>query len=81
TYDELVKKRGEPYTGEVQDPKKKIAYSGKYREIDGKKYKPFFRLSPPKGGFRKGGIKTPYVRGGALGNRKEKMNDLIQKML
>lgn len=38
-------------------------------------------LNPPRGGFERKGIKTPFGLGGALGNRKEKINDLIKKML
>lgn len=43
--------------------------------------KPFYTLNPPKGGFERKGIKQPYNLGGALGNRKEKINELIKKML
>ncbi len=45
------------------------------------KLKPHFNLHPPKGGFERKGTKTPFNLGGALGNRKEKINDLIKKML
>ena len=40
-----------------------------------------FSLHPPRGGFGRKGIKKPFSSGGALGNRKEKMNDLIMKMI
>ena len=43
--------------------------------------KPFFRMHPPRGGFERKGIKIPFNLGGALGNRKEKINDLIKKMI
>jgi len=43
--------------------------------------KKFFSLAPPKGGFERKGIKQPFSVGGALGYRKEKINDLILKML
>jgi large subunit ribosomal protein L30 len=46
---------------------------------DGKKS--FFRLNPPRGGFERKGVKTPFIKGGALGDRGEKMGDLIAKML
>lgn len=45
------------------------------------KLKPFYSLHPPKGGFERKGIKVPFGLGGALGNRKEKINDIIKKML
>jgi large subunit ribosomal protein L30 len=38
-----------------------------------------YRLQPPRGGFR-GGIKRHYPKG-ALGNRGEKINDLVKTML
>ena len=43
--------------------------------------KPFFRLHPPIGGFERGGIKQPFGKGGVLGNREDKINLLITKML
>ena len=56
--------------------------------IDGKKkvkdlpgLKPFFRLQPPRGGFKRGGIKKPFSLGGVLGYRKDRINALIQKMI
>ncbi len=41
----------------------------------------FFKLAPPRGGFGRKGTKQPYSIGGVLGYRKEKINDLIKKML
>ncbi len=43
--------------------------------------KPFFRLTPPAHGFERKGIKKPYSMGGALGYRKEKINELIRRMI
>ena len=43
--------------------------------------KPFFKLAPPRGGFERKGTKQPYSMGGVLGYRKDKINDLIKKML
>ena len=49
---------------------------------DGKeKTKKTFRLNPPKKGFGRKGIKFSFTKGGALGDRKEKINDLIKRML
>lgn len=49
---------------------------------DGKKKdKPYFRLHPPRGGFERKGIKETHNKGGALGYRGDKINDLIKKML
>ncbi|MBI2507588.1 50S ribosomal protein L30 [Candidatus Woesearchaeota archaeon] len=41
----------------------------------------FFRLSPPKKGFERKGIKAPFSQGGVLGYRKDKINDLIMRMI
>lgn len=41
--------------------------------------KPVFRLTPPSGGFKKS-IKTHFPKG-ELGNRGEKINDLIKRMI
>ncbi|HDI73179.1 MAG: 50S ribosomal protein L30 [Candidatus Altiarchaeales archaeon] len=43
--------------------------------------KPVFRLNPPKKGYERGGIKKPYTKGGALGYRGEKINELIERMI
>ncbi len=43
--------------------------------------KAYFRLKPPIKGFERKGIKVPYSMGGVLGYRKEKINDLILRML
>jgi len=45
------------------------------------KYKPFFRLSPPKGGFERKGIKKSFNEGGALGYRADKIGKLIARMI
>jgi large subunit ribosomal protein L30 len=46
------------------------------KPVDGKVY----RLSPPKGGFERKGIKNPYSIGGALGER-DNMDALIKRMI
>ena len=43
-----------------------------------KEMKPIFRLHPPRGGYKH--IKRQYPHG-ALGDRKEKINELIKKMI
>lgn len=45
------------------------------------KEKKVFRLNPPKKGYGRKGIKKAFSVGGALGDRKEKINDLIQRMM
>jgi large subunit ribosomal protein L30 len=77
----LFEKRGEEYTERETDSQGKINYKRKWFEFNGKKIKKYFRLSPPRGGFEKNGIKKTFIQGGALGHRKDKMNDLIKKMV
>ncbi len=43
--------------------------------------KKFFKLNPPKKGFERKGIKVPFSMGGVVGYRKDKINDLIKKMI
>jgi large subunit ribosomal protein L30 len=40
-----------------------------------------YALHPPVKGFERKGTKMPFSRGGAYGYRKEKINDLIMRML
>jgi large subunit ribosomal protein L30 len=40
-----------------------------------------FKLNPPRKGYGRKGIKIPFAKGGASGNRKEKINDLITRMI
>jgi len=58
----------------------KDVYEGKNKIKDLAGIKPYFRLTPPVGGFGKG-IKKAYSLGGALGYRKDNINDLIKRML
>jgi len=41
----------------------------------------FYRLHPPIGGFEKKGTKRSFKEGGALGDRGEKIKELIKKMV
>jgi large subunit ribosomal protein L30 len=43
--------------------------------------KSVFRLKPPSKGYDRKGIKKSFVEGGVLGNRKEKINDLLKRMI
>jgi large subunit ribosomal protein L30 len=79
TFKELVEKRGEEFQARLTDRKEKYSY--KSLEISGKKYKPYFRLNPPRKGFGRKGIKIAFKLGGALGYRAEKINDLLKRML
>ncbi len=79
TFQELVVKRGQEFKGPLQDSKKKYTY--KTLDFKGKKYKPYFALSPPRKGFERKGIKVSFASGGALGYRGEKINQLLLRMM
>ncbi len=51
-----------------------------YHKLEDKGVKPFFRLHPPRGGF-KGSIKKHYGEGGELGYRGSAINELVLRML
>ncbi|MEB3774921.1 MAG: 50S ribosomal protein L30 [Desulfurococcales archaeon] len=51
-----------------------------YHRLEEKGVKPFFRLHPPRGGF-KGSIKIHYKAGGELGYRGQDINQLVLRML
>ncbi len=76
----VITKRGKAIEGEVDLKKaaEEILKGKTFKEVN---LKNCFRLSPPKKGFERKGIKKPYSIGGALGNRKEKINELIERML
>lgn len=59
----------------------KEVIEGRKRVKDVPGLKPFFRLKPPVNGFERGGIKKQFSLGGALGYRKNKINDLITRMV
>ena len=89
-FKELVLKRGKLLGGNKIDSKfdidklTKEFFSGKIKNkefISNYNLKAFFRLHPPIKGYERKGIKMPFAKGGALGNRKEKISILISKML
>jgi len=71
--------------GEIDEETLKMLKEKREKKAKNKKgeevVKPFFRLNPPKKGFGRKGIKIPFKRGGALGYRGEKINDLIRRMI
>ncbi len=44
-------------------------------------FKPVFRLKPPSKGYERKGIKKMFNEGGVLGYRKDKINQLLRKMI
>jgi len=80
TFKLLVNKRAEVFNGSEKDSKNKIKYND-YVLVENKKIKKYFRLSPPRKGFERKGLKHSYQNGGALGYRGKDINDLIKRML
>ena len=74
--DEYVKEHTEFAT--IDDLAKAIV-AGEYKIKDVEGMKAVFRLHPPIKGYE--GNKHAFAEGGALGNRKEKINDLVMRML
>ncbi|MFH0752187.1 MAG: 50S ribosomal protein L30 [archaeon] len=94
TFKELLLKRGKlpgnkKLTPEYIKEKTKLNpeefvkefFAGKKELKDIAGLKLYFKLNPPRHGFERKGIKTPFSLGGALGYRKEKINDLIMRMV
>ncbi len=61
--------------GEIDDETLEILNDK--RKAEGKK---FYRLNPPIKGFGRKGIKAPFMSGGALGYRGDRINELIRRM-
>ena len=80
TYKSLIEKRGEEYKGRATDSKGKIEYTKSFKE-GSKTLKKYFRLSPPRKGYGKRGIKATFKDGGAFGYRGAKINELVLRML
>jgi len=56
-----------------------MAFKKEIKEVPGMKN--FFKLQPPRRGFERKGVKTQFAQGGVLGYRKDRINDLIMRML
>lgn len=80
TFNILVEKRGEEFKGKESDSKGKTK-SNEFFLHNNKKFKKYFRLNAPKKGFGRNGIKNSFQRGGALGYRGDKINELIMRMV
>ncbi len=69
--------KGKKIPGFEELAKQVISEKVKLKDIG---IKPVLRLHPPRKGHKRAGIKKPFALGGALGNRGEKINDLIRSM-
>lgn len=73
---EVLKKTGFKSAGEFAEAV--VSGKAKLREAG---IKPVFRLRPPRKGHARGGIKKDFTVGGALGYRRDAINDLIGRMV
>ena len=81
SYIGMIKKVKDYVTyGYIDSETEKLLLEKKAEKSADGSLKPFFRLNPPKKGYGRKGIKVPFSLGGALGNRGDKINDLIQRM-
>ncbi|MEK6906026.1 MAG: uL30 family ribosomal protein [Nanoarchaeota archaeon] len=79
-FEKLIEKRGQLVikTKKV-DSKKAVEELEKGKKYEDLNLKPFFRLHPPRKGIDS---KLHFgIKKGVLGNNKEKINDLIERML
>lgn len=79
TLTELVEKRGQLLDKSKKIDAKKIVEGLEKKDLKALGLKPFFRLHPPRGGID---AKVHFpIRKGVLGDNKEKINDLVRRML
>ena len=76
--EQLIEKRGQIIDRKKIDSKKTAAEIAKGKKLSEVGLKPFFRLHPARGGLKS--TKKHFPKGD-LGDRKEKINDLILRML
>ncbi|MBU2562656.1 MAG: uL30 family ribosomal protein [Nanoarchaeota archaeon] len=78
-FEKLIKSRGLPVnkTKKLDEPKKIISELEKGKKYEELNLKPFFRLHSPRKGIKS---KLHFPKG-VLGNNKEKINELIERML
>ncbi|MEK6855205.1 MAG: 50S ribosomal protein L30 [Nanoarchaeota archaeon] len=79
TLTKLIEKRGKPLEKDKKINKDEIIEKLDKKTLSDLGLKPFFRLHPPRGGIDS---KKHAGKGkGVLGDNKEKINDLIRRML
>ncbi|MEK6925687.1 MAG: 50S ribosomal protein L30 [Nanoarchaeota archaeon] len=78
-FEKLIQQRGQLINKNKKiDSKKVIEDLGKDKKYEELNLKPFFRLHPPRKGIKS---KKHFNVGGVLGNNREKINELIERML
>lgn len=79
----LMKVKDYATWGPIDDAtlKELVTKRGQPNPMDQKHTKPFFKLNPPKHGYGRAGIKQSFKVHGGVGDRKEKINDLLKRMI
>ncbi len=78
----LIEAKARPIKSEEKlDTKKVLADLKAGKTLKQAGVKNCFTMSPPRKGFERKGIKVAYTVGGALGDRKEKINEIIMRMI
>jgi large subunit ribosomal protein L30 len=82
----MIKKAKDFITwGEIDEDTLKLLQQKRQEKVkdhEGKETpRKYFRLSPPRKGFERKGIKVQYTVGGALGYRGKEINELIKRMI
>ncbi|MBN1386765.1 uL30 family ribosomal protein [Candidatus Woesearchaeota archaeon] len=67
--------------GFIDDETQKLLVDKRSEKDSDGNMRPYFRLHPPRKGFERKGVKRTFRIGGALGDRGEKINDLIKRMI
>ncbi len=78
TLTRLIEKRGKGKEKEIKDVEKIVEEILKGKKLEDMGLKPFFRLQPPRHGLKSSKKKFPR---GVLGDNKEEINKLIERML
>ena len=79
---ELITKRGNTVEeGKKIDAKKAVSELKAGKTMNQAGLVNCFRMNPPRKGYERKGIKVPFKLGGASGNRKEKIDALILRMI
>ena len=79
TLERLIDLRGRPIKKEKKIDSKKIIVEMEKKNLKELGLKPFFRLHPPRGGIES--KKHSGIGKGVLGDNKEKINELLERML
>ncbi|VVB61210.1 50S ribosomal protein L30 [uncultured archaeon] len=76
----LIEKRGKKESAKAKAPAK-AAVKTEEKKSKEEHVSGVFKLSPPKNGFARKGVLRGFGQGGELGYQKEKINELLERMI